>query len=165
MRLRMWTTALLLFAGAARAASAQHAVVIVRHAEKQTESNEPETPLSEAGKARAERLAALLRDAGVTAIYATDTVRARKTAEPLARILKMEVGKYDSRQPQPLLERLRAEHSVGLVLVVGHSNTVPGLLTALGHKEEVRIASDEFDNLFILIPKKEGSPALLRLRY
>jgi len=43
---------------------AQRAVFVVRHAEKQSESNEPGVPLSEAGRARANRLAAHLKNNG-----------------------------------------------------------------------------------------------------
>ena len=68
----------------AQPASAQRTVFVVRHAEKQSESNEPGVPLSEAGRARANRLAAYLKNAGVTAIYSTDFVRTLETAEPLA---------------------------------------------------------------------------------
>jgi len=163
MSFRTWIASALLIAATAGAASAQLAVLIVRHAEKETPANEPEVPLSEAGNARAARLAALLSDAGITAIYATDTERARKTAEPLARARRLEIKTYEPRAP--LAERLRGENPEGVVLVVGHSNTVPELLAALGYKEQVRIASGEFDNLFVLVPKNEGRPAVLRLRY
>lgn len=163
MRLRIGIACALLAAGFCNVLSAQHAVLIVRHAEKQTDANEPEVPLSEAGKARAKRLAVHLRDAGITAIYATDTVRSRATAAPLAEVLKLDIATYGPRES--LRERLQVEQPAGVVLVVGHSNTVPELLAALGHKGDVRIASAEFDNLFVLIPKKEGAPTLLRLRY
>src|SRR5258707_9222528 len=96
----------------AQPAVAQRAVFVVRHAEKQSESNEPGVPLSEAGRARAGRLAALLKGAGVTAIYSTDFVRTLETAEPLARALKITVRKYSAMGPdgtphlQPLAARL-----------------------------------------------------------
>src|SRR5215813_7591388 len=70
---------------------AQKAVFVVRHAEKASDANEPSVPLSEAGTARAARLAALLKDAGVSAIYSTDAIRTRKTAEPLAAARKREI--------------------------------------------------------------------------
>jgi len=47
-------------------AAAQSTIFIVRHAEK-TGGDDPE--LSEAGRARAESLATVLKDAGITAIY------------------------------------------------------------------------------------------------
>src|SRR5437667_6049036 len=80
----------------AQSAAAQRAVFVVRHAEKRSESNEPGVPLSEAGRARAGRLAALLKNAGVTAIYSPDFVRTLETAEPLARALKIAVRKYST---------------------------------------------------------------------
>lgn len=163
MRFRAGIAATLIAAGLSGAASAQEAVLIVRHAEKQTDANEPEVPLSDAGKARAQRLASLLSDSGVTAIYATATERARKTAEPLARKLRIAVRTYAPKDA--LADRIRAEYPEGRVLIVGHSNTVPEILAAFGHEAQVKIASNEFDNLFLLIPKKEGPPAVLRLRY
>ena len=129
-----------LVAALASAAQAQQAILLVRHAEKATEENEPGVPLSDAGRARAARLAGLLKNAGVTAVYATDTDRARQTAEPLARALKLDVRIYPPRDaagklaPQLLLDRLKKEEPSGVVLVVGHQNTVPDLLARIGGK-------------------------------
>ncbi len=66
---------------AAAPARAQKAVFVVRHAEKISEQDQS---LTEAGRARARRLSEMLADAGISAIYATDTARARDTAKPLA---------------------------------------------------------------------------------
>jgi hypothetical protein len=51
------------------------------------------------------------------------------------------------------------------VLLVGHRETVPALLKALGHPVEIEISETEFDNLFVLTPKADGPPTVLRLRY
>ncbi len=145
--------------------------MVLRHAEKQSDSNERGVPLSEAGRARARRLAELLKDTDVTAIYSTDTERTKATAEPLAQVLKLEIKTYEARDadgrlaPQLLVDRLRRDHGKDVVLVIGHSDTLPGLFKALGCPGEIRIASNEFDNLFIVLPKPEGPPILLRLRY
>jgi 2,3-bisphosphoglycerate-dependent phosphoglycerate mutase len=149
----------------------QRAVFVVRHAEKASEANDASVPLSEAGTARAKRLAAILKDAGITAIYSTDTVRTRKTAEPLAAFARTDVRIYEATTAdgkvdvQPLAERLRKEHAKDAVLVVGHSNTIGPLLAALGCTEDVSIAGNEYDNLFIVVARGQGSPVLLRLRY
>ena len=125
-------------------------------------------PLSEAGRARANRLAALLKNAGVTAIYSTDFVRTLETAEPLARALKIEVRKYSATGAngnpdlKPLAARLKAEHPRDTVLVVGHSNTVPPLLKALGCAEDITIAASQYDDLFAVVPRVDGPPVLLR---
>ena len=50
-------------------ACAQRAVFLVRHADRLNESED--SPLSKAGEARAQLLASLLKDAGITAIYVT----------------------------------------------------------------------------------------------
>ena len=153
------------------AASAQRAILVVRHAEKQSDSNERAVPLSEAGRARARRLAELLKDTDVTAIYSTDTERTKQTAEPLAQALKLEIKTYDARDadgrlaPRLLVDKLRRDHAKDVVLVIGHSDTLPGLLKALGHPGEIRIASNEFNNLLVVLPKPHGPPVFLRLRY
>jgi broad specificity phosphatase PhoE len=155
----------------AHSAVAQRAVFVVRHAEKQSESNQPGVPLSGSGSARANRLAALLKNAGVTAIYSTDFVRTLDTAEPLARALKIPVRKYSATGPdgkpdlQPLAARLKAEHARDTVLVVGHSNTVSPLLRALGCTEDIEIAASQYDDLFAVVPGTGGRATLLRLTY
>ncbi len=120
-------------------ALAQQAVVVVRHAEKISETDER---LSEAGRARAERLAAMLKDAGVTAIYATDTERAKDTAKPLADARKLTVQIYDvgseKVNARAFATKVRQQNVDGVVLIVGHSNTVPAILTALGCREPSR---------------------------
>jgi broad specificity phosphatase PhoE len=146
-------------------ASAQKAVIVVRHAEKISETDQR---LSEAGRARAERLAAMLKDAGVTAIYVTDTERAKDTARPLADARKLTVRSYDVGSEKvvaaPFAATLRREHVQDVVLVVGHSNTVPAILRALGCQESLRIESGEYDNLFVVLPRGKNA-SLVRLRY
>ena len=152
-------------------AAAQRAVFVVRHAEKEGDGSEKGVPLSKAGQARAERLAALLKDAGVTAIYSTDTVRTRSTAEPLARACKLSIKIYDTRDAKgtmtatPLVAALKAGEKDGIVLVVGHSNTVPDVLAAYGYAETVRIGSDDYGDLFALVPQVSGRPIVLRLKF
>lgn len=152
-------------------AQAQRAVFVVRHAEKASDANEASVPLSEAGTARAKRLAEVLKDAGVTAICSTDTVRTRGTAEPLAQAKKLAIEIYSARDAQgkpsgeSLALMLREKHRDDVVLVVGHSNTVPAALEALGVAEKVAIGDDEYDSLFVVVPRGSGPPALLRLRY
>src|SRR6267154_5258496 len=63
--------------------SAQPVVVIVRHAEKATNGgNDPD--LSSAGRARAEALARILKDSGITAIFTSEFKRTQETAAPTA---------------------------------------------------------------------------------
>ena len=159
MRFRAALLGVLLILSAA-AARAQKAVFIVRHGEKFSEENER---LTDAGKARATRLATILKDSGIAAVYSTETERTIGTAKPLADLLGQKVRIYPN--PSALVETLRHENAADIVLVVGHSNSVPALLESLGCTEKISIASDEYDNLFVVVPQKDGKPLLLRLRY
>src|SRR5688500_9156051 len=67
----------------ARAPEAAFTVFLVRHAEKAAEPRE-DPPLTDVGRARADALARALGDSGVKAIYTSQYVRTRATAEPLA---------------------------------------------------------------------------------
>lgn len=165
--MRILLAILLLLAGAAEAA-AQRVVFVVRHAERADSggaaagmmANDP--GLSAAGQARAESLARLLRDAKLSDIFITEYRRTAETAAPLARALRLEPARVKAAEVARLAQRIAA--AAGNVLVVGHSNTVPELLDALGATERVSIAEQEFDNLFLVV---QGGPApvLIRLRY
>jgi len=146
---------------------AQRAVFVVRHAERADAgmSATPDPRLSAAGEARAERLAALLAAAGVTAAYATEYRRTVTTVEPLARHLGLSIQQVPAKDTAALAGRIRASGPDDVVVVAGHSNTVPDILKALGVAEPVTIADDEYDNLFIVVPRGSGPPALLRLKY
>ena len=154
---------------ASNPARAQQAVFVVRHAEKISEQDER---LTDAGRARAGRLAKMLEGSGIAAIYSTDTERTIATAEPLATALGLKIRIYDTAPSKGdkdflrLVERLRSEVPPdGVVLVVGHSNTVPLILKALGCAEDVSIASSDYDNLFVVVSRDDRRPTLIRLRY
>lgn len=138
-------------------------VLLVRHAQKQDASSDP--PLSEAGAARAKDLASLLQGAGVTAIYTTQYRRTIDTAAPLAKATGVEPVVVPGKETASLVERLRASTPDDLILVVGHSNTIPEILSALGCKEVVAIADDQYDDLFVVIPRRDWHAAMLRLKY
>jgi broad specificity phosphatase PhoE len=151
--------------GVSGTALAQRAIFVVRHGEKISGSDER---LSEAGLQRAARLAAMLKDTGVAAIYSTDTPRTRGTVQPLADELKLQVQIYDVGTKKvdatAFARRLRQQHVDQVVLIVGHSNTVPDILRSLGCQETVTIGPDEYDNLFLVIPRGKVA-GLVRLRY
>lgn len=133
-------------------------VILVRHAERADAgapagaamTANPDPELSDIGRARAKALAALLEDAGITAIYTTEFRRTRDTAAPLAEALKVPVTVVAAREQAALIEKVKA-HTGGAILVVGHSNTVPAVIKALGGPE-FTIGEAEYDNLFIVAP-------------
>jgi broad specificity phosphatase PhoE len=148
-------------------AAAQRIVFLVRHAERAdtspgtspTMAADPD--LSDAGRARAESLATALKDAHITAIYATEFKRTQQTAAPLAKALGLTVKIVTSKGAADLIKQLKA--GKGNVLVVGHSNTVPDIIKGLGVTTTVTIGDDEFDNMFLVTSGTH--PSLLRLHY
>jgi phosphohistidine phosphatase SixA len=152
-------------------AAAQSSIFLVRHAERAdsapgtspTMGADPD--LSEAGMARAESLARLLKDATITAIFATEFKRTQQTAAPLAKALGLTVKVIPSKSTADLVKQLEA--TKGNVMVVGHSNSVPDVIKALGISTPVTIGDDDFDNLFIVNRRvnRGTSASLLRLHY
>jgi len=139
-------------------------VIVLRHAEKSTEQVDPS--LTPAGYERAARLATLFAQSGVAAIYVSDTRRARETGRPLADRLGIELIEYPGRGVEALAERLLDRHRGQTVLVVGHSNTVPQVLSTLtGGRYVTRLDEDEFDGLYLVSVNRFDPPAVLLLRY
>jgi phosphohistidine phosphatase SixA len=137
-------------------------ILLVRHGETVEDgSRDPE--LSEAGRARAERLARLLADAGVTRVLSTNYKRTQGTAAPLSRAAGVQIESYDPTDLPALAGRLKG--GSGVILVVGHSNTTPQLVGALGGNAHGEIAETEHDRLYVLVPAAEGTVATLLLRY
>jgi 2,3-bisphosphoglycerate-dependent phosphoglycerate mutase len=156
--------ALLLSLACAGTARAQQAVLLVRHAEKVDESED--AALSAAGQARAARLAQHQRSAGITAIYSTPFQRTVDTVKPLAAALGLEVRVHPVADSAGLVKKLRKDHGKDVVLLSGHTDTLPELLKRLGHPTPlVEIPSSEYDNLFVVVPRAGGRPQVLRLRY
>jgi broad specificity phosphatase PhoE len=147
----------------AQRARAQEAIYVVRHAERLDQSTD--SPLSTDGVGRAYKLRDMLRDAGVTHIFTTELRRTIETAKPLADALRLAPQQLPGADVRPLAARLAALTPHDRVLVVGHSNTVPELLRALNVATPVTIGDNDFDNLFVVVPRKEATPILLRLKY
>ena len=140
-------------------ATAQSTIFIVRHGERADSSEDSD--LSLAGRARAEALAKMLSDARITAIYATEFKRTQQTAAPLAKTLGITVTTVQSKDKDALVAKLRALN--GNALVVGHGNTIPDSVKALGISEPINIGENDYDNLFEIV--LEEKPKLIRLHY
>jgi len=139
-------------------------VVLVRHAEKTSEGLNP--PLSEAGAARAVALRETLKDVPVSAIYVTPFIRTRDTAAPTATALGVEPVVLDASTPaDEIADRILREETGKTVLVVGHSNTVPDIIAALGVDPAPSIAHDDYDDFFIVTVDGSGDAQLLHLHY
>ena len=142
-------------------ATAQSTVFLVRHAEKaDNDSRDPD--ISDTGRARAEALARTLKDAQITAIYATELKRTQQTAEPIARALHVEVTIVPAKETEALIAKLKA--TKGNVLVVGHSNTLPDIVKALGVSDSIKIGETDYNDLFV-VTTETTPPKFLRLHY
>lgn len=145
---------------------AQTTVFIVRHAEKGgMPVNNPR--LTEAGKERAKELAQMLRSVRLTAVLTSEFERAVETARPTAEGKNLKIMRHRARDVVGLARRILKEFGGKTLLVVGHSDTIPVLLTQLGvdRAEAPEIAHDEYDNLFVLFIGTGGEVTLQRLRY
>jgi broad specificity phosphatase PhoE len=133
-------------------------ILLVRHAERVQSGPGDDPALTEAGRARAQRLADMLAKSGVRTVFITRFRRTKDTAQPLADALQLApIVESDTVQ---LIAKLRT-HLDETVLVVGHSDTVPDVIQAFGGPS-VTIADDAFDDLFVLSP---ATGALTRLKY
>lgn len=118
---------------AGKATSTRTTVIFLRHAEALPRTRGNQNPhLSEAGNARAMLEAKTLESAGVTRIFATELHRTQETAAPLAKLLGLKVEPYRARSSKAFTNTLRGLKDGEVVLVVGHSNTVPAMVKALG---------------------------------
>jgi phosphohistidine phosphatase SixA len=141
-------------------------VLLVRHADIDLPpppgSNDP--PLNAAGRARAEALAHVAGRAGVTTIFTSPFVRTKQTVEPLA----ARSGLRPRQVPPPpaLANEVLSGAAGAVVLIAGHSNTVPEMIAALGvPPPRPTIGEREFDNLFVVAVAGSGQAGLISLKF
>jgi phosphohistidine phosphatase SixA len=144
-------------------AAAQQAVIVVRHAEKADQSSD--ALLSAEGLSRAKALAGLLRASGVTHIVTSEYRRTRETARPLAEALALTPETVPARDIPALVARLRALEATAIAVVVGHSNTIPPILRALGWSDAPDIGDGDYDDVFVLVPRAGQAASVVRLTY
>ena len=133
-----------------------------RHAEKAGGENPGLLP---EGKERADRLAARLRGENIAAVYATGFRRTQETAAPTVTAAGVALKKYGfSANPERTTKRWAKKHRGETILVVGHSNTVPGLVNALVPGAGLTdISENDYDNLYKVTIPVNGEPRMERL--
>lgn len=135
-------------------------VILVRHGEKQpTPANDPS--LSEAGVARSEALDKALAGATPGTIVVSATRRTNETAAVVTRRTGVTptVIALTGAHVQSVADAVMK--ASGVVLVVGHSNTVPAIVTALGGPKLPDLCDASYATLFVLQPAREGRSAQL----
>lgn len=152
--------------GGTSTASAEDSAAVlylVRHAE--SGDDDPVDPnLSQAGLVRAAALVRMLADVPLDRVFSTDYRRTRHTAGPVAEEHDLEVELYDPRGAAwaEFVAELRT--SPGHHLVVGHSNTTPALVHALGGDPVSEIDHMEYDRLYIVTVRPGGAVTSTLLR-
>ena len=142
------------------AANAAPVIFIVRHAEK-TRASDNDPDLSLQGQKRADSLAHILKDSQITSVFVTEFKGTQETAAPTAKAAHVSSTMIPASDVGALVEELRALN--GNVLVVGHGNTIPDLLKALGIATPVSIPEDDYSEIFVVF--LGDAPQLLRLHY
>ena len=140
-------------------------VIIVRHAEKNIEPNNPDPDLSPAGQARAQEIARIFGDSGVQAIYATQYKRTQQTVTPLASRLGLPVVSIDAKQSAELTHRILSNNRGQTVFVAGHNNTAPEIVNILSGENYPQIPESEYDNMFIVTIYRFGKAKVLKVKY
>jgi broad specificity phosphatase PhoE len=156
-RLLFILSILLLLAASADAAPV---IFIVRHAEKAS-TGDKDPDLSPEGQKRADVLAEILKDSQIRSVFVTEFKRTQQTAAPTARMAHVSPTVMSANDFGTLVEKLRALN--GNALVVGHGNTIPELLKALGIATPVSIPEDDYTEIFAVLVG--DTPELLRLHY
>ena len=139
-------------------------VILVRHAEKAATSGD-DPGLSDSGLARAELLARMLENSGVSAIFTTQFARTRQTAVPVAKKFGLNIQTINADATKVLVDAILSKYFGRTVLVVGHSNTLPEIVEALGGGKATEIDDSDYDNLYVATVVRKGSARLLRLKF
>ena len=150
-------------------------VFLVRHAEKENEPKQ-DPPLTKEGVARSQELARLLSAAGIKAIYTSQFVRTKQTAEALTAKIGVSATVLTIK-PNPSNLRLIAEESTADVvnrilqrpgdsaLVIGHSNWIPDVIKMLGGDVVPTIDERKFNDLFIVTVYGKGKAKVVQMKY
>jgi len=118
---------------------------LVRHADTPPGVN---PHLNAAGQVRANELVRVLGLTGIVEIYATEFFRTQETAQALASHLGLAIKVMEA-DPADVAQDIRAHHLGHKVLIVGHSNTIPEIISQFGGPAVPAIAPTEFDRLFV----------------
>ena len=148
-----------------RASRAEQPVTIflVRHAEKGPEPTDP--ALTARGRARAQELARVLQDAGVTGLFATEFKRTRETVAPLGKALGITPVITGAGNVPGLIARLQALPAGSRVVVASHSNLVHLIVAGLTGAQLTQLTDTDYDRLFVVTLTGKGTGSVVVLRF
>jgi 2,3-bisphosphoglycerate-dependent phosphoglycerate mutase len=132
--------------------------ILVRHAEKGSDGTD-DPDLTPEGHERAGRLAALLKNTTVDAVYSTRYKRTKNTITPLAQQKNLGVQIYAAVKPD-VIDAMMKTHAGGTVVIGGHSNTIPQIANLLTGKDEYKTFPDtDYGNILIVSVLEQGKEA------
>ena len=145
------------FAQISTAQSTNKTIVLVRHAEKSAavDGDKGDPDLSAEGRERARRLMQAVKKYKPHEIFATAYKRTQQTAEPIASKRKKQIQSYDAGKQAELVSKIMASKT-DHYLIVGHSNTIPGLANLLAKKEIFRNLVDAEHGVIWVIRLRNG---------
>ena len=120
---------------------------VVRHAERV--DNSRNSALSAAGLKSAEDLKDTLLSKKIDLVYVSTFIRTQQTAQPTATAKSLPLIIYKPDTTAGFISHLKKIKGKG-VLVVGHSDTVPEIVSGLSHQAVASIPDNDFDNLYII---------------
>ena len=120
---------------------------VVRHAERL--NNSANTPLSAAGLSRAQVLSDSLSSKNISFIFASTFLRTQQTAQPIATAKGLPLILYNADTTAGLITRLKKIKGKS-VLVTGHSDNVPDIVSGLSNQSVSPIPPNDFDNFYII---------------
>ncbi len=125
--------------------AAPQTIYVMRHLQRDAGAD---PSLNAVGQANAARLAGWFGHDRPVAIFVTPYKRTRETVAPLAAKRGLVPRDYNPRDNAGLVAAVRA--AKGPVLIVGHSNTVPAIVHALGGPEAPELADDDYARIWIV---------------
>lgn len=99
----------------------------------------------------------------VHALYSTPTRRTEQTLAALARRLGLSINHYEVNAGAQLIRQLLQQPSPVKAVIVGHSNTLPDLLTSAGISSIRFIPETQFGDIFLV--RNAGSSPELEMAY
>lgn len=140
--------------------------ILVRHAEKDMTQSTPDPDLSVEGRNRALRLAAMLQHTSIAALFSTPFARTRQTVEPLARHCGLPIQDFQLHAAEEL-DRIFRQYAGKIVLLCGHSNTVPAWVNYLTGSNHYQVFDDtDYGNIIVVSVTSPGTSGnVIWLRY
>ncbi len=138
---------------------------LIRHAEKDTQKMDP--PLNAEGYKRAAKLTSIMRQTYLDAVYTTLTSRTISTVDSITQYKGLSNSIYTATNIKETFQSMLKNPEIRKALIVGHTNTVTPIANFLYGKQYFNkiIDEKEFDNLYIIVEKRDSSKQIYELKY